>query len=261
MKTFREYLEDRNEIRGEYWIANGQIDFVDGDIGDVTHEGAAINHIFYNYSHNVGDLAEEFGIDASHIENHGEPDQEAIAEVLNECFEKNPNEKFFMEKLGVNRECLHILMGGGDAVNYVMVYEQWIAVRSNNIELYGWDDQKRKYLLNGLDEIFDSEGIEEDNPEQMDFTIFDFKTNKSRYITLADIQSTIPVVRPVQQLMTKNHSKFNITNKDNTENTPQTNKSNPSPLNVAAQKIGMIGPGQNLWRGTSEQVAIKGIHA
>jgi len=242
MRTFLQYIESRgyNEIRGEFWINNGSIDFADGDVGDYNHEGLAIQHVFHTHSDNVVDLAEELGIEVTSPDKWGEVDTEAVAEILNQIYEKQPNEQSLMQRLQINRECLQILMGGGDASSYVMKYEGWIAVRNNNIELYGYDEKKRKSLASGLGEILESEGIEDHvPPEEIDFTLHDHKTNKSSYVTLADIENPVPVVRPAQPLMTKTHSKFNITNPDTTENLPQTIKSNPI-------------SGRENWRGTSE---------
>ncbi len=242
MRTFLQYIEDNyppQYIRGEFWIFNGSVQFADGDVGDYNHEGLAIQHVFSAHIENIVDLAEELGLEAAAPDNFGDIDTEAASEIVHQIFSQNNNEQFIMGKLNVNRECLHILMGGGDAVSYVMQYENWIAVRGNNIELFGYNDNKRKSLLSGLEEILDSEGIENVPSEQIELTIHDHKTNQSSYLTLADIEHPVPVMRPTQPLMTKMHSKFNVTNSDKVENMPQTTK-------------GKIDPKANQWRNTSE---------
>ena len=34
------------EIKGEYWIYDGNVDFADGDVGDYNHESIAMSHVF-----------------------------------------------------------------------------------------------------------------------------------------------------------------------------------------------------------------------
>ena len=40
----RTLLENAPRIRGEYWIIDGSATFADGDVGDMNHEGYAIDH-------------------------------------------------------------------------------------------------------------------------------------------------------------------------------------------------------------------------
>lgn len=252
---------DEVEINGEYWIDDGSLQFADGDVGDYNHEGLAIVHIISSFSDSIIDLAEDLGIETDGLDFEGfdgvNPD--AISEVLSEINEilkkqnnQDPNE-YIMKFLGANTEALNVLYGGGDASFYVMKYEGWIAVRGMNIELYGYDENKRKSLDRGLGELLEQEGILDNVPsEEIDFSLYDHKTNRSSYLTYADIERQQPVLRPQQTLNTKGHSKFVLNTKDQTENIPFKNKSMPSPINKVTQNLGLIGPGQQFWRGTSE---------
>lgn len=146
---------------------------------------------------------------------------------------------------GLDNEALHIMMSGDQSLHrysratnssldprvYVMRTEGWITVRNNNIELYGLDQKKLKELSSGLDDIIDQEtgwagaNHEEINDENIEFNLFDVKTNKSIDITLKDIKEK-SVFRP--------------------QRIPQTTYNRPLPALTGKQY------GRELWRGTSE---------
>jgi hypothetical protein len=250
-----------SEIRGEYWIQDGQVDFADGDIGDQNHEGIAISAVCHQYSDSIKSLAEDMEINVDKIDHYGEIDSEALSRVLGEIVEKleetenmtsQQADSHIMTHLGCNIEAYKILQGGGDGRLYAMKYLDWIAVRSNNIELYGYDESKRNYLHSGLNEILDSEGIDEDvPPEEIEFSLYDHKTHRSSYISMADIENPHINMSSNQNFYTtKNPSLPNKSSEENKDQNPQ--KSVPNNWNLTAQNVGVIGPGQSLWRGTSE---------
>lgn len=243
-------------IRGEYWISKGHVDFADGDIGDKNHEGIATEHIFYHFADSIRNYAEELGVEAN-FDSYDEIDIEAISNVMWEIYEKliangeKEPDKVILKNLNTNQDVLQVLYGKGDSRLCVMKYEGWIAVRENNIDVFGFDENKRKSLLNGLYEILDQEGIEEDvSPENLEFSIHDFKTNRASYVTLADIENPNHFIRPKQIIQNTYNKSFGT--KDKEENFVKNSKSISSPWNLAAQQAKIIGPGQNLWRGTSE---------
>lgn len=247
-------------IRNEYWIANGHVEFADGDVGDVNHEYLATLHVLHQFLDNIISLAEEFNIDTSHLD-LDQPDQNEFAIILgqirDEVREKEKKEpdadKFIMRQIECGKEAYAILINGkgADSHGYVMKYEGWIAVRGMNIELYGYDENKRKSLLNGLYEIFDQEGIEEDvPPEQIEFDLNDLRTKKQTYISLANIQNSI-TLRPSNDISSVGHTKFNDPT-DEIENIKTKNKSIPNKYNQVAQRLNIIPKGSQLWRPTSE---------
>lgn len=254
-------MYSQNEIRGEYWIQNGYVDFADGDVGDRNHALIAREHVCHQYSDEVESLAEDLGIDASSMDHYGEIDTEAISRILGEIeehFEKQGVENthnYIINAIGCNNEAYNILLGGGDERMYVMKYEGWIAIRSMNIELYGYDETKRGYLVRGLGEILDQEGIDENvPPEEIEFWIEDHKTNRSHATNMAELEEpvTMRANKMVTSVINKPLPTFK-TNKDSEENKGQ----NPSPSvqnpwNKAAINKGIIPPGHELWRGTSE---------
>lgn len=260
------------DIHGEYWIIDGSVDFADGDIGDRNHEGIAIDHIISQYSDRVESMAEDLGIDASKINSYGEPDSEAMTKVLNSIHDylvegpedervdpetlmsKQQADAHIMEELGCDADAYEILNGGGDARSYVMEHLGWIAVRSNNVELFGYDAGRQKEIADGVGNILYDEGHEDAEASEVELGIYDYKTGKSWYVTLEDLERPEVVAKAPQNLMTtSNKGIYNMSNpKDSGENMPTWKKSQPNTWNTAAQKARVIGPGQEMWRGTSE---------
>ena len=216
-----------SKIRGEYWIQGGQVEFADGDVGDQNHEMVALNSVAADHLDSLTDYAEELNID--HKEELGgmddDPSQSARhllqaiyytlleqafgvefqAMMLDNSVASAKVAEGIVKKLGINMEVYNILGGGGDARLYVMKHDGWIAVRSNNIELFGYDANKKKQISNGIEEILDQEGIEEPQ-EEIEFSVYDHKTNRSFDATLADIKNTNSFARP-QQLPNTTYNK------------------------------------------------------
>lgn len=249
------------EIRGEYWIQNGNVDFADGDIGDRNHAMIAREHVCHQYSDDIINLANELGISTNFSNHYDSIDIEELERMLSAIEEKlekkGMNKKaidqYIMQNIGCNREAYEILRGGGDERLYAMKYEGWIAVRGMNIELYGYDERKRQQLVHGLGEILDSEGIDESiPPEELDFSIDDHKTNRSHSVTLAELEEPVSMKASIMPQTVK---KIPIPqgNKNSEENKGQNpSPSVPNPWNKAATAAGIIPPGHELWRGTSE---------
>jgi hypothetical protein len=247
------------DIRGEYWIdERGDLEFADGDVSDDNHESIASKHIFSQYADDIINLCQEVGVEIDENIDDIDPEslKQALWDVKDEIDEENPD-LYIMNQLNVDKETYGILLGvrNSNVVLHVMKFEKWIAVRGNNVDLYQYDDQRRKQLLNGLEEIFDQEGIEKSpDEEEMEFWINDFKTNKSWSLTFTDIQSPIITRTSAANVQSKGHSKFQV-DPDDGENNPKTMrqmKSIPNKTNVAAQGAGIIQPGTSLWRPTSE---------
>ena len=250
-----------SEIRGEYWIQDGHVEFADEDIGDTNHEMIANNHVLYQYVDAIINLADEMEIDTSKVHHYGDIDSEAVSQILGEIEEKLDEEGLsidarhakIMQDIGCNnKEAYDILWGGGNGRLYVMKYEGWIAIRGNNIELFGYDDRKRMNLVHGISEILENESIEDDVPtEEIEFWIEDHKTNRSHHVTLAELEQPITMRAVIMPQSIKKLS--GLPNRDSEENKGQ----NPS-LSIknkwtqAAQDKKIIPPGHDLWRGTSE---------
>lgn len=249
-------------LRGEYWIQDGHVEFADGNVGDRNHEGIATDAVFSQYENEIVSLAKEYKIEVK--QNYGEYHHEdlinAISEVEEEMSSKGLSQGYIhaqvLKELGCNKEAFDILNGGGDARLYVMKYENWIAVRSNNIELYGYDETKRKYLANALPNILDDEGVDESiNSDDIEFTMHDLKTNRSSYITLQDIESPVMGMRTNQGLLSTKTVTPTANYVSDENKGIFGNKSVKNKWSAAAQKAGLIPPGHDLWRGTSESMS------
>lgn len=255
-------------IRGEYWVIDGHVDFADGDVGDRNHEMIAVSYIINDHLANIASLAEELNINADAIsDDYGEDvDPEQVATVLGEIIEALSNQgkdhtsanAHIMQYLGANQEAYNILLGQGDARLYVMKYLGWLAIRSNNVELYGYDSSKQKIVAEAIkDVMYEEGGVEDGQDADTEVAIYDFKTGKSWYASIEELDHPNVIAKPNQPTAnTYNRSFFHGTNpRDEEENKySQATKSNLNNLNTAAQNQGVIGAGQQLWRGTSESL-------
>lgn len=239
-------------INGEYWINDGSVEYADGDIGDSNHESIAYDHIIHLISDDIISIAEDLDIDVSEVDQFNGVDSEALGMVIYnilEIYEQKLNDQqafiALAKEANTTVEVLNIVLGRGDCRFYVMKYEGWIAVRGTNIELFGYDENKRLSLLNGLEEIFYQENGEEPEESDEDFWLYDHKTNKNFSISLDDIKNPIkprPQFNPTSGPVDR---RFNYTAPDTVENMPKTTPLQPLP---PQNKI----PGHQSWRGTSE---------
>jgi hypothetical protein len=240
------------KIRGEYWISNGQLQYADGDIGDYNHEYFAIQHIFSEYQSEIENLAENHNIEIDNF--YGEVNHENLSELLHQIHDVLIEKESISEKeawelirkeLGCNEKALAILLGGGDARLYVMEYENWIAVRSNNVELFGYDLKKQKEIVDGIYDILGEEG-EENGSKIIELSFYDHKTKRSWNSTLSDLENPSVVSRPQQMPQTTYNKPLVIPTKDTTENGDfSKNKSQVNPWKEKGFD----------WRGTSETVS------
>jgi hypothetical protein len=198
------------KIRGEYWIRDGHVDFADGDTGDKNHEMIAVDHVCSENLEKVYDYAENLGVgplpSLASMDEPTEAAQSLLGLVRRKLFEatdpKNNNLPLFKSeneiwaeigrRCGLDAETLSVMTQSSKSIDprlYVMRREGWIAVRNNNVELFGYDDKKRKNLISGLEEVLDQEGIE-DSDEEIEFNLYDHRTGRSSDHTLADIKET-----------------------------------------------------------------------
>jgi hypothetical protein len=189
------------KIRGEYWIQDGRVDFADGDVGEQNHEMVALNAIASDHIDRIFEYAEELGVDTSEFDRYDEHAFSSATEVMQAIHwalkeRGSVDDAEVMKELGMDLETYKILGFGGsiphsgsamDPRIYMMVREGWIAVRSNNVELHGFDQEKKKNLIGGLEEILDQEGL--DGPdEEVEFSLYDHKSGRSSDLTLADLK-------------------------------------------------------------------------
>lgn len=253
------------EIRGEYWIQDGHVEFADMDTGDIGHEGIAIQHVAYGVKDSIVNAAENYEIETDDVDKYGEVDHEKLEEILSEVLDHIENEQqisisqakqYFCKEYDCDPELLNAF-NGGDPSLYCMKHEGWIAIREQNAELYGWNEQARKNLLSGLHDIMDDNGDEEEEDEEFEIYIYDHKTKKHMNFTMEELERPLGFKMDVPAATKYNKKSFfhQYAPRDTEENKYSKQiPSNPNKFNVAAQKTNMIGPGQNAWRGTSESV-------
>lgn len=246
--NFKQWLEWGNpgEIRGEYWVIDGFVDFADGDVVDKNHEGIAIEHVVSYYSENIVDLAEEMDIECK-IDTYGEIDTEKIIKVLDEIRDKlvetipNPD-AYIMNKIGCDEYAYNILWGSGDASSYVMKKWGWIAIRSNNVEFYGYNQKRQKEIADAIEEILSQEREEADD-SVVSLSMEDLKTNRYWTATLEELKSPVVGYRPseIPQKPIYNRPAYYIT--------PKKDTTVPSKTNAWKQQLG-----SEPWRLSSESI-------
>ena len=197
-------------IRGEYWIQDGHVDFADGDAGDKNHEMIAVDHVCSEHVEKIYDYAEKLGLgplpSLASMDEPTEAAQSILALIRKKLFDtpdpqnnklplfKSENEIWAEvgRECGLDLETLSVMMLESKSIDprlYVMKREGWIAVRNNNVELFGYDERKKRNLISGMEEILDQEGIE-DSDEEIEFNLYDHRNGRSSDHTLADIKET-----------------------------------------------------------------------
>ncbi len=275
------------EIRGEYWVQNGQVDFADGDIGDRNHEMLATEHVVHQYSSEIESLCDEYDLAHDDFDGMDGIDTEAVSKALWKVYEllttgrdpddedeqKPPRKKMspakadktILAELKCNADAYQILLGRGDSRLYVMKYDGWIAIRSHSVDVYGYTDQRRQEIASAIsDVIYEELGHTDDeyDPEEVGIDIHDLKTNKHYSVTLAEM---LTPNAPRMAVANVDDFKNNYAGKmkwassassrqDQGENMPQAtrNKSVPNKWTQAAKDAGVAST--DLWRGTSERV-------
>jgi len=203
-----------SEITGEYWIIDGSIEYADGDNGDKNHEMIAYEHIAREHLVTIYNFAKSLNMKIPSLASieYSEHAESAVHGFLtaikkNMLSEKDPNnsnlplyknDNEIFEKIRretkIDKEELSVLIQGvyfGASLDprvVVMKKYGWIVLRNNNVEVYGYNDQKRKEIVDGIEEVLDQEGID-DNDEEVELSLFDYKTNRSWDSTLADLKN------------------------------------------------------------------------
>jgi uncharacterized protein (TIGR02996 family) len=279
-------MEEDVKIRGEYWVIDGSVDFADGDVGDRNHEMIAMEHVFSEYMNSIESLMDEYNIEHDEFEydgvnieaiesalsaleeylttglrDDGEDDGESPPEI--QPISEQEADALMMREIGCNADAYYILRGGGDGRLYCMQYEGWIAVRNNNVELYGFDSQRRAEVAEAIAEIiYEDLGLtdEQYDPNEVQIYIYDVKTKRGLSTSLLELAQPGQTQRigmniqahtkpPKDQYLTWNP-------KDTTENTPNWGTKPPMKkpdawTQAARDKgLGYHPP----WKGTSEGV-------
>jgi hypothetical protein len=223
-------------IQGEYWIIEGKAEYADGDSGDKNHEVYALEHVCSDHLDSLYVYAEKIGIKNLQSFYNMEEDPIGSVKKLFNLILLEPNQTYLLieKACGFDRDTTLLMLENKKSLDpriYVMKRKDWIAVRNNNIESFGLNYNKIEQLYNGLNDIIEQEidFTEEINEENVEFNLFDYKTNKSIDLNLKEIKE-------------KNFFKPNTI--------PQTTYNKPLPT-IKGKKYG-----REIWRGTSENIKI-----
>lgn len=185
-------LEDAPEIRGEYWIINGDVAFADGDVGDMNHEGYAIDHA-------RREILNHFNMDSDDEFIDDQTLSERVVEALQEqgvpCDTVNwfAAAYTFLKQSGADERLLETLKcaaeRGVDARDIAMKYWGWKWCRRSNIGTWTFTASDRKQIVDGLNEIIGQEMHDEENWDELEITIGVGSTGKRYAMTMAELES------------------------------------------------------------------------
>ena len=151
----------RQDLRGEYWLDSGQSMFADGDIGDMNHEGYAIDNAQREIlSAMDGDeFSEGDGVDwdgfIAHLEEvHGDEDGYLAA----------------MKEAGISDELYQTALGMGDVRQYAAEQWGWIRVHGNDVQMRD---------LSQLDDL--ASGLADAHQDDVDGQSFNIETKDAYY--------------------------------------------------------------------------------
>ena len=152
----------RAQLNGEWWIADGNLLFADGDIGDLNHEAYVIDAIKRKYAYDEFDHGEYIDWDAFKLELAKEYFIEQYDETIAEKLLQDPKqtEDAYLKKLkemGMTNEEYSLAEGFGDARDYGMKNLGWKRVKQNNIQTETLTHDDLKDIANGLWEAYDEE--------------------------------------------------------------------------------------------------------
>jgi hypothetical protein len=158
-------------LRGEWWIIDGGAQFADQDVGEMGHEGMAIQRI-------TNDLLDALDIRGngesillseyeSEIEGVVEPHEgEEFTVALTRWLKENADP----DTASNAEEMVNIAWSGcGDAREYALEHWGWQRVKGNTAETYTLTQEDLGNLSSGLGDVRDEEGVTD---EEFEFDIY-----------------------------------------------------------------------------------------
>jgi hypothetical protein len=190
--------------QGEFWIQDGSVEFADGDVGEFNHEGIA-------YQEACRKLSDELGLE---FDGEFDPFYEAIVEYAAELQEANGQE---VSEMNTPQAIDVILRDNGkdpaqfrgliacalmdpsaDPREYAMKHWGWIWCKQRWFGVGKWDDQTKRNLISGANEILEQDGFydgdeeemgEDENPLDAELTIARADTGDRFYTTLRQLEA------------------------------------------------------------------------
>lgn len=185
-------LEDGPDIRGEYWIIDGDVTFADGDVGDMNHEAYAVDHARRITLEELGGdsdnevITDEELAKAAHaaLTETGVPfNPDDWYPAVKQLFSAQPNAEALIAGL-------QTALGMGDAREVAMKYWGWKWCRRSNIATWTFTASDRQQIVRGLNEIVSQEmDADEEGWDTLEITIGVGATGKRYSMTLAELES------------------------------------------------------------------------
>ena len=157
------------QIRGEWWIINGQAIFADNNIGEMGHEAYVLESVrkeiadtmdysveeIYNWDNTkqeiIQHLVQENKIDSERlIKKYGE-------DYINEIPYDSDIFDSIAKKFNISQEQLDIADGSGDVREYGMKNLRWKRMAGNNIETQTLTSADLKDIMDGVYDAYDEE--------------------------------------------------------------------------------------------------------
>ena len=153
----------KSQVRGEWWLIDGEAVYADGDVGDMNHEAYVVDSIIRNYIYDEFDHGEWLDWDGFKLFLAKEQFEEQFGDMDFEKHKKNfPKkvEEMYLAKLkelGMTNEEYLLAEGFGDAREYGMKHLSWKRVKSNNVQTETLTHDDLQSIANGLWEAYDEE--------------------------------------------------------------------------------------------------------
>lgn len=192
----------------EYWIEeDGSVQFSDGDVGDYNHEGIVISILQTNIIEKVYRVCDPKNKYKRRFDSDSDWDEWQAAVVkswADKLISRNIKQKEKIEKLLENNPDV-LLMNAlkeagvkkidwqtaneiGDARDYAMQNWGWKTYRDGNVDTWRLTKKDMQAIIDGLDEISNSEGWSEREFQKYEFSINVFSTGKHFYLKIPQME-------------------------------------------------------------------------
>lgn len=179
-------------MRGEYWIIDGTAHYCDGDVGDVNHEGYALDHVRRTVADKMGVEFDEMDDWQRTLEDMAsdrlDPDNDADLEAWNDGDYESLID-YSWEECGITPEEWAVANDrpGIGAREYAIKHLGWKRVIGSEVETWTLTQDDIQDILDGA---YDTGEADEDT----ELTIYVFSTKRTISATLAELRN--PARRP-----------------------------------------------------------------
>ena len=196
--NFKLWLE-QTSIRGEYWILeDGDVDYADGDVGDITHEGVVIQSLIWEILSNF-DVYEDKPSWDDNVKKKifdkilDDSEEEEREQLEREYDEEGYYDDIILRKLkemdNQAEQKIDVINDRVDARIYGMKYWGWKTVRGHYVESWQMSPQDMKVIAIGLKTIAYEENFNAAIPPDAEFSISAFNNNQSYDVTIRELEA------------------------------------------------------------------------